>query len=276
LLHESQELQPEGIEIDFIPQPGGSGQMAAALRNDELDMAVLLTEGITANILKGDKVKLVKFYVNSPLQWGFHVSASNNFENPSDLANKRFAISRLYSGSHLMAHVHAKYNGVELQDDQFVVVKDLEGARRALQNQEADYFLWEKYTTQPLVDAGEFKRIGVVPTPWPCFVVAVRESFLEANEEAIALVLNTIQNIEQRLEDQPQQTVIGIANRFKLQEEQVQSWFKELWWNKSFELSPEVFIHVTRELLNVGIIEQRHVKAPESYLHELKPNFSLQ
>ena len=35
--------------------------------------------------------------------------------------------------------------------------------------------MWEKFTTKPLVDTNTFRHIGDCPSPWPCFVIAVRE-----------------------------------------------------------------------------------------------------
>ena len=76
------------------------------------------------------------------------------------------------SGSHLMALVAARQRGAP--DPEFEVVGDLQGARKALKNKEADLFMWEKFTTKPLVDSGEWSRVAEVPTPWPCFAVCVR------------------------------------------------------------------------------------------------------
>ena len=38
-INEEQPLQSRGITVSFSPQPGGTGQMATALRNNELDVA---------------------------------------------------------------------------------------------------------------------------------------------------------------------------------------------------------------------------------------------
>ena len=39
--------------------------------------------------------------------------------------------------------------------------------------------MWEKFTTKPLVDSGEWRRVGECVTPWPCFVVAATNTALE-------------------------------------------------------------------------------------------------
>ena len=46
--------------------------------------------------------------------------------------------------------------------------------------------------TKPFVDNGTFRRVGDCPTPWPCFVIAVREEWLQSDPQAIRTVLETI------------------------------------------------------------------------------------
>ena len=76
----------------------------------------------------------------------------------------------------------------------FKVIGDLQGGIDALTNGEADYFMWEHFTTKPLVDNGTFRRLGDCPTPWPCFVVAVRNEILENHPEKVKEVLDIINN----------------------------------------------------------------------------------
>ena len=40
--------------------------------------------------------------------------------------------------------------------------------------------------TKPLVDNGTFRRIADCPTPWPCFVIAVRNEVLKKHPNTIA------------------------------------------------------------------------------------------
>ena len=43
---------------------GGTGQMCKALRNKEIDMAVILTEGIIRDIIDGNECKIVQTLLN--------------------------------------------------------------------------------------------------------------------------------------------------------------------------------------------------------------------
>ncbi|HNR85553.1 MAG TPA: ABC transporter substrate-binding protein, partial [Taishania sp.] len=102
---EDGEFKKEGIEVHWTDMPGGTGQMLRGFENKTLDVAVMLTEGITKGILQGLNAKIVDVYVTSPLHWGIHVPFHSNYTKVEQLENQTFAISRMGSGSHLMAYV---------------------------------------------------------------------------------------------------------------------------------------------------------------------------
>ena len=69
---ESGAFESAGIEINWTDFLGGTGQMTKALRNDEVDVCIVLSEGIIADIIKGNPSKLISVYVKTPLCWGVH------------------------------------------------------------------------------------------------------------------------------------------------------------------------------------------------------------
>lgn len=187
------EYKKENINLRWEDYPGGTGAMNEALRTGEIDMAVILTEGIVKDIAEGNPSKVVQVFVETPLIWGVHVAAGSEFKSIEELKGKRCAISRYGSGSHLMAYINAENHNWDLDTDlNFNVIQDLDGAVNALSNGDADYFMWEKFMTKPIVDSGVFRRIGHCPTPWPCFVIAVRNEFLETHENIVKIILEKI------------------------------------------------------------------------------------
>jgi ABC-type nitrate/sulfonate/bicarbonate transport system substrate-binding protein len=56
---------------------------------------------------------------------------------------------------------------------------------------------------KPLVDKGIFRRIADCPTPWPCFVIAVRDEVLENNPEVIKDILSCINETTKKFKDIP-------------------------------------------------------------------------
>ena len=107
--------------------------MASALTHNELDIAMLLTEGAVAGIAQGGRYGVVSLYTQSPLIWGIHVPAGSQLRRIADLEGATYAISRLGSGSHLMCFVHARENGWPLESLKFVTVRSLEGAIAAFE-----------------------------------------------------------------------------------------------------------------------------------------------
>jgi ABC-type nitrate/sulfonate/bicarbonate transport system substrate-binding protein len=189
---ENGEFEKENIDLQWTDVPEGTGKMCQMLRDGTADIAVILTEGIIKDIVNGNPSKIVQLYVESPLIWGIHVTTQSNYQSLTDLKNTKVAISRIGSGSQLMAYVNAKNQNWKAEKLQFEIVNTIDGAVTALTNGLADYFMWERFMTQPLVDQGIFRRIADCPTPWPCFVIAVREDVLATQPEAISTLLKII------------------------------------------------------------------------------------
>lgn len=222
-------FQEQGLEINWQDYPGGTGAMAKDLRNGDLDLAVLLTEGMVADIVKGNPSKIISIYVASPLIWGIHVPAHSNLQAVNELADKRYAISRMGSGSHLMAFVNAQQQGWDPKKMELVLVGDINGARKAFQNNEAEVFMWEKFMTKPLVDSGEFRRVGECPTPWPCFVIAARQEVIDKNTPELQQLLAVIHQANQAFMQNPQAPQL-VAEKFNLKPEDAATWFKATKW----------------------------------------------
>src|SRR5690606_154661 len=158
-------LRHAGVEATWQDFPGGTGAMGQALNDDSLDVAMLLTEGAVAGIANGGTYRIVGRFTDTPLIWGIHVPAASPLRSIEDLRGARYAISRHGSGSHLMAFAHARSRGWPVGELRFVPVGGLDGAIEAFEQRAAEVFLWEKFMTKPLVDAGRFRRIGEFSAP---------------------------------------------------------------------------------------------------------------
>ncbi len=250
-------FQAAGIELHYTDYPQGTGAMTGALRDDELDLAIVLTEGAVADILNGGRNKLIKVYVSSPLIWGLHVAAHSAFQTPEDARGSRYAISRPGSGSHLMGIVDARERGWPTDNLKFVQVGDLSGAREALASDEADLFLWEKFTTKPLVDAGEFRRIGECVVAWPAFVIAASERALAQYQPAIMRMCEVINKACANLMADPDAVEV-IAERYGLRPQDTQAWFDSTRWSTDFAAPHEALARVANELATLGVVADDH------------------
>tara|TARA_R110002167_G_scaffold73283_3_gene205322 strand:- start:6450 stop:7304 length:855 start_codon:yes stop_codon:yes gene_type:complete len=249
------EYKEKEINLRWKDYPSGTGDMCKALRNKDIDLAVILTEGIIKDIIDGNQSKIVQTFVRSPLIWGIHVAQNSPYKTIEDLKGTKAAISRYGSGSHLMAYINAQKNQWHLKKDlHFKVIKDLEGAVEGLANGSADYFLWEKFTTKPLVDNGTFRYLGDCPTPWPCFVIAVREDFLKTNEKEVKSILNIINDTTSWFKEIPDIDKL-IAKRYGQKIEDVKEWLTLTEWSQNM-IDKQTILNTQKQLFSLKIIPE--------------------
>jgi ABC-type nitrate/sulfonate/bicarbonate transport system substrate-binding protein len=230
--------------------------MCRALREKEIDMAVILTEGMVRDIINGSETKIVQVFVKSPLLWGIHVAANSDYETVSDLKGTEAAISRYGSGSHLMAFVNAENLAWDLKKDlNFKVIKDLDGALEGLPKGEGDYFMWEKFMTKPHVDKGIFRLVGESPTPWPSFVIAVRNDILENEAESVKAILEVINLVTSDFKTIPNIDEM-IAKRYGQKIEDVREWLSLTEWSDR-QLTSKELENIQQKLLELDLIEAK-------------------
>ena len=247
-----------GVQLHWSDMTGGTGQMIKGLQTGSLDVAVLLTEGITKSILEGLEAKILMVYVTSPLHWGIHVPFESNITTFEQLKNKTFAISREGSGSHLMTYVKAYQEGWAKEYLSFNVVGDIYGGLWALQHNEAQGFLWEKYTTFPYTEQKKCRYIDEVVTPWPCFVIAARTDIMTEHETVLKEVCGIVHQKALELKQNEQASEI-ISWRYNLRLSQVKNWLTETNWNYTNTINLSDF-----ELVVVYLRELQLISAKES------------
>ena len=250
------EFQKKEINLRWKDYPGGTGQMATALRDKEIDMAVILTEGIVRDIINGNDCKIVQVFVKSPLLWGIHVAANSDYETVADLQGSDAAISRYGSGSHLMAFVNAENLEWDLKNDlKFKVIHDLDGALEGLPKGNGHYFMWEKFMTKPHVDNGTFRLIGESPTPWPSFVIAVRNDVLENEAGCVKSILKIINAVTKNFKNVSEIDEI-IAKRYGQQIDDVREWLSLTEWSDR-QLTSKELKNIQQKLLELDLIEDK-------------------
>ena len=263
---EANEFKDAGIDLQYVDVPGGTGAMTRGLEEGELDIAIVLAEGGIASVLKGNPCSIVKTYVESPLIWGIHVAADSDIESIDQIQSKRYAISRFGSGSHLMAIVDASERGWPTDDLKFEKIGNLDGAREALSKGDADIFFWERFTTAPFVDSGEFRRVGERRTLWPAFVVLVRDEVLDQRAGDIKKVLEIINGSTESLMNSPE-ACETISKRYKLKLDQVQEWFSQTKWSTDFARPTQAIETVKTYLQKLKLVTADQANSKEVWFN---------
>ena len=211
-----------GICVEFTACPGGTGAMLQSVTAGDADVAVALTEGIVAGVVSQEEtatpLRYCGQYVKSSLRWMIATGSGRPFKCLADVAASaesaseegggqpqlRVAVSRLGSGSHLMAYLLALREHWPTHRLSFVVrwargsvastldlkhralprspaqiMRDFRSMRRSVVDASCDLFMWEWTMTSPFVESGELRPLGWLDTPWGCFGFVARRAWLD-------------------------------------------------------------------------------------------------
>ncbi len=244
------------VVIEWRDCPGGTGQMCTWLEEGRLDVAVVLTEGAVARIGKGTNFQIAGTYVPTPLQWGIHTHADSAIASVDDLRGARFGISRKGSGSHIMSLVLAdQQDWADEHDPQPVLVGNFQGAKRAFEEERMDGFLWERFMTKPMVDAGTWRRVGICKAPWPSFVVVARHEILAEDGERLAQVLDVLYKLCQELREEEEALLDSLGAHFDLQRVDLKTWLDGVAWAPTPHAGRSWHEEVGRALVRCDLLE---------------------
>ena len=253
------------IDLSWTMYAGGTGAMTQAISNGSLDIAVLLTEGFIAAASDGLEASIAKVYIDTPLVWGIYSGAQSSIQAVDTFRNKRVAISRFGSGSHLMSMIHASERNEHIEDNQFEIVNSLHGGVNALVQSQADLFYWEKFMTRPHVRSGEVKSVGEFSAPWSSFLIIAGNKVMREKQEAVKRLLE-IMNGECITFKQDVHSAIHLSKRFDMTLPEARKWLQHTQWNYNFEVSSASLENAKSALVSVNKcnpkLELRELCAP--------------
>lgn len=218
-----------GVDLQWHTVPEGTGRMCQMLRDGELDMAVLVTEGAVRDILNGGPHRIVSTFVQSALPWGVHVPAGSALHAEADLPHVRYAISRLGSGSHIMAMLHAERLGWRPRPTDLEVVHNMEGAAERMAHPPPVIFLWEEFVTSRYVDAGVMRCLGVVRGDWPGFTIVAHERCIAQHGDVLDRALTILRREARSLVDDPHSVELVMRNA-DFSEQLAREWLRHVRW----------------------------------------------
>jgi hypothetical protein len=155
--------------------------MIESLRSSQIDAGIGLTEAWVAGLARGRAAAgyaLVGSYVRSPLRWAVSTGAARDISDVKQLRGGTVGVSRIGSGSYVMAFVLADRLGwLEKGKEpfRFVPLSTFERLREGVNGGTADAFMWEHFTSKRYYDSGEIKRVGEIYTPWASWKIASRD-----------------------------------------------------------------------------------------------------
>lgn len=255
LANNKKDFLKEEINIIWKDFYSGSGEIIKALRNGEIDIAIVATEVAVKDIISGNETHIVQSFVESSSSLGIFTKYDSDIQSVSELQTKKLAISHTCSSSHLKALLNAKKNGWDISQLEYEVVDNLEGAVQAIEERRADYFLWDSFRVSQFISEKRIKKLTDFQVSWPSLVIVVRNSILKfdyADLRKLFIVLNkTTSGLQETPEIENQ-----IATKYNLQQEDVKQWLNAIKWSQE-QLSEEKLDQVQQQLLELSLISMR-------------------
>ncbi|TPX08591.1 uncharacterized protein E0L32_009930 [Thyridium curvatum] len=227
-----------GLNAELIPFPSGTGHMITALRGGEIDVGIGLTEGWVAGLGKEDVqgdggYRLVGTYVETPLCWAISTGTDRtDITSVESLKGGKIGVSRIGSGSYVMGFVLADQRGWltpgRAPYSDTVVLNTFANLRGAVNSGEADFFMWEHFTSKRYYDSGEIRRVGEIYTPWSSWKI-VASTGLTGGGELDGRVETLLEKLDQGIRhfnENKEEAVRYISTELDYSAEDATEWLK--------------------------------------------------
>ncbi|KAL2129563.1 hypothetical protein VTI74DRAFT_7612 [Chaetomium olivicolor] len=276
-----------GLDAELIPFPSGTGHMITALRGGEIDVGIGLTEGWVAGLGKTQEAgegdggyKLVGTYVETPLCWAISTGADRpEIRTVDSLQGGKIGVSRIGSGSFVMGYVLADQRGWLLPTagvgtraeqscpySEFVVLNTFENLRKAVNSGEADFFMWEHFTSKRYYDNGEIRRIGEIYTPWSSWKIVASTSLIEGDklDTRVDDLLDKLNSGIKHFNENQEEAVKYISTELDYSEEDAREWLKTVRFSERTQgVDPKVIDSTVQILCTAGVLAAgKGVEAP--------------
>lgn len=235
------------------------------MQSDEIDVGIGLTEGWVAGLAKGgnkEGFRIVGTYVETPLRWAISTGTKRNIKDVDNLKDTKIGVSRIGSGSYVMGFVLADTKGwLDVPGNapfKFVPLQTFAKLREAVSNEEADFFMWEHFTSKRYYDSGEIKNIGEIYTPWSSWKIVARDE----NDARLKDMFEKINKGIEYFEKHKDEAVEYISTHLDYSSEDAKEWLKTVEFAKDVRIVKRETIDKTIGILRkAGVIENPDVKA---------------
>lgn len=241
--------------------------MIAALRSDQLDVGIGLTEAWVAGLARPDPgYRLIGSYVRSPLCWAISTGAARHIESVEDLKGAKVGVSRVGSGSYVMAYVLAERMGWLKRRGEapfrFKELQTFERLRDAVRDAEADAFMWEHFTSKRYYDSGEIKRVGEIYTPWASWKIAGRDP----SDGRLAAMFESLDKGIRHFRENQDEAVKYIAENLDYSAEDATAWLDTVTFEDSTSLVDAADIQKTIDVLDAAGILDASTVSPSTMI----------
>lgn len=150
------------------------------------------------------------------------------------LKGGKIGVSRIGSGSYVMGFVLADKQGWlssasgSSPYSDTVVLNTFEHLRGAVNSGEADFFMWEHFTSKRYYDSGEIRRVGEIYTPWSSWKIVASTALVgeSAPDPRVADLFDKLDRGIRHFNENKEEAVKYISTELDYSEEDAREWLK--------------------------------------------------
>jgi hypothetical protein len=148
-----------------------------------------------------------------------------------------------------------------------VILNNFENLRKGVNSGEADFFMWEHFTSKRYFDSQEIKRVGEIYTPWSSWkIVASTERVLTGDNRLEELFVKLDEGIK-HFNEHPDEAVQYISTNLDYSEADAKEWLKTVRFpTRTKGVSQETVASCVDILRKAGVLVEGKGQEPESMI----------
>ena len=105
--------------------------------------------------------------------------------------------------------------------------------REGVNSGEADFFMWEHFTSKRYYDSGEIRRVGEIYTPWSSWKIVASTELTNGQDTRVKELFGKLDQGIKHFEENPEEAVKFIYTNLDYSEEDAREWLKTVRFPKA-------------------------------------------
>lgn len=147
-----------------------------------------------------------------------------------------------------------------------VVLNNFQNLRDAVNKGDADFFMWEHFTSKRYYDSGEIRRVGEIYTPWSSWKIVARTSLTEgALDDRIVDLFGKLDKGIEHFRNNQEEAVKFISTNLDYSEEDAREWLKTVnFVDRTEGVEGKVVRDCVSSLQKAGVLKEGKGRQPEA------------
>lgn len=147
-----------------------------------------------------------------------------------------------------------------------VVLNTFENLRNAVNSGEADFFMWEHFTSKKFYDSGEIRRVGEIYTPWSSWkIVASTKLTQDGLDARVKDLFGKLDQGIKHFNENQEESVAYISSSLGYTEPDAREWLKTVRFpTKTEGVQSEVVKNTVNILRKAGVLAEGKGMEPQA------------